>query len=69
MIAFAQNSSNILIGWKLTSQFRAWSEQVGQSQGFKDFISYVQENGPTIMQLIGNIVKALVAFGTAGSYS
>ncbi|HHZ7178149.1 TPA: terminase [Staphylococcus aureus] len=66
MIAFSQNSSNIF-DWlvKLTSQFRAWSEQVGQSQGFKDFISYVQENGPTIMQLIGNIVKALVAFGTA----
>lgn len=66
MIAFAQNSSNIF-DWlvKLTSQFRTWSEQVGQSQGFKDFISYVQENGPTIMQLIGNIVKALVAFGTA----
>lgn len=66
MIAFGQNSSNIF-DWlvKLTSQFRAWSEQVGQSQGFKDFISYVQENGPTIMQLIGNILKALVAFGTA----
>ncbi|MGJ7874196.1 phage tail protein [Staphylococcus aureus] len=66
MIAFGQNSSNIF-DWlvKLTSQFRAWSEQVGQSQGFKDFISYVQENRPTIMQLIGNIVKALVAFGTA----
>ncbi|HHA7104441.1 TPA: terminase [Staphylococcus aureus] len=66
MIAFAQNSSNVF-DWlvKLTSQFRAWSEQVGQSQGFKDFISYVQENGPTIMQLIGNIIKALVAFGTA----
>lgn len=66
MIAFGQNSSNIF-DWlvKLTSQFRAWSEQVGQSQGFKDFISHVQENGPTIMQLIGNIVKALVAFGTA----
>ncbi|MEZ2043658.1 terminase, partial [Staphylococcus aureus] len=49
MIAFGQNSSNIF-DWlvKLTSQFRAWSEQVGQSQGFKDFISYVQENGPTI---------------------
>lgn len=66
MIAFGQNSSNIF-DWlvKLTSQFKAWSEQVGQSQGFKDFISYVQENGPTIMQLIGNIVKALVAFGKA----
>lgn len=66
MIAFGQNSSNIF-DWlvKLTSQFKAWSEQVGQSQGFKDFISYVQENGPTIMQLIGNIVKVLVAFGKA----
>ncbi|MBJ6275293.1 terminase [Staphylococcus aureus] len=66
MIAFGQNSSNIF-DWlvKLTSQFKAWSEQVGQSQAFKDFISYVQENGPTIMQLIGNIVRALVAFGTA----
>ncbi|HHR7538312.1 TPA: terminase, partial [Staphylococcus aureus] len=44
MIAFGQNSSNIF-DWlvKLTSQFKAWSEQVGQSQGFKDFISYVQE--------------------------
>ncbi|HDA2507042.1 TPA: terminase [Staphylococcus aureus] len=66
MIAFSQNSSNIF-DWlvELTNKFREWSEQVGQSQGFKDFINYVQENGPTIMKLIGNIVKALVAFGKA----
>ncbi|MCB8252292.1 terminase [Staphylococcus aureus] len=66
MVAFSQNSSNIF-DWlvELTNKFREWSEQVGQSQGFKDFINYVQENGPTIMKLIGNIVKALVAFGKA----
>lgn len=66
MVAFAQNSSNIF-DWlvKLTAQFRAWSEQVGKSEGFKKFIQYVQQNGPVIMQLIGNIVRALVAFGTA----
>lgn len=66
MIAFGQNSSNIF-DWlvKLTDKFKKWSEEVGKSQGFKDFIKYVQDNGPTIMQLIGNIVKALVAFGTA----
>lgn len=66
MIAFSQNSSNIF-DWlvELTNKFREWSEQVGQSQGFKDFVNYVQENGPTIMNLIGNIVKALVAFGKA----
>ncbi|RIL72724.1 terminase [Staphylococcus devriesei] len=66
MGAFAQNSAGIF-DWlvKLTSQFRTWSEQVGKSEGFKKFISYVQQNGPVIMQLIGNIVRALVAFGVA----
>ncbi|WP_180554686.1 phage tail protein [Staphylococcus haemolyticus] len=66
MKAFAQNSSNIF-DWlvKMTSKFREWSEQVGKSEGFKKFVQYVQQNGPVIMQLIGNIVRALVAFGTA----
>ncbi|PTK22533.1 phage tail protein [Staphylococcus hominis] len=66
MKAFAQNSSNIF-DWlvKMTGKFREWSEQVGKSEGFKKFVQYVQENGPVIMDLIGNIVKVLVAFGTA----
>lgn len=66
MAAFAQNSAGIF-DWlvKLTGQFRAWSEQVGKSEGFKQFVKYVQQNGPVIMELIGNIVRALVAFGTA----
>lgn len=66
MKAFAQNSSNIF-DWlvKMTGKFREWSEEVGKSEGFKKFIQYVQENGPVIMDLIGNIVRALVAFGTA----
>lgn len=66
MKAFAQNSSGIF-DWlvKMTGKFREWSEQVGKSEGFKKFVQYVQENGPVIMDLIGNIVRVLVAFGTA----
>lgn len=66
MAAFAQNSAGIF-DWlvKLTGKFREWSEQVGKSEGFKQFVKYVQQNGPVIMELIGNIVRALVAFGTA----
>lgn len=64
MAAFAQNSAGIF-DWlvKLTGKFREWSEQVGKSEGFKKFVQYVQENGPIIMDLIGNIVRILVAFG------
>lgn len=66
MAAFAQNSAGIF-DWlvKMTGKFREWSEQVGKSEGFKQFVKYVQQNGPVIMQLIGNIVRALVAFGKA----
>lgn len=66
MKAFAQNSAGIF-DWlvKMTGKFREWSEQVGKSEGFKKFVQYVQQNGPIIMELIGNIVRALVAFGTA----
>lgn len=66
MTAFAQNSAGIF-DWlvKMTAKFREWSEQVGKSEGFKKFVQYVQQNGPVIMELIGNIVRALVAFGTA----
>lgn len=66
MRAFSQNSSNIFDALvQMTSKFREWSETVGNSEGFKKFVEYVQQNGPVIMDLIGNIVRALVAFGTA----
>lgn len=66
MIAFGQNSSSIF-DWlvKMTDKFREWSETVGKSDGFKKFVKYVEQNGPTIMKLIGDIVRILVAFGTA----
>ena len=66
MKAFGQNSNTIFEYLdKMSAKFRNWSETVGKSEGFRKFIDYVQKNGPVIMQLIGNIVNLLVAFGTA----
>ncbi|HEJ8871866.1 TPA: hypothetical protein SMK79_002012 [Staphylococcus aureus] len=62
MNAFSGSSTGIFQSLEqMTAKFREWSEQVGQSQGFKDFVSYIQTNGPLIMQLIGNIARGLVA--------
>ncbi|PNZ29910.1 terminase [Staphylococcus rostri] len=64
--AFAGNSTNIFKALEdMTAKFRDWSETVGKSEGFKKFVDYVQKNGPVIMKLIGDIVRILVAFGTA----
>ncbi|MGV3043347.1 phage tail protein [Staphylococcus rostri] len=64
--AFAGNSTNIFKALEnMTGKFREWSETVGKSEGFKKFVDYVQQNGPVIIKLIGDIVRILVAFGTA----
>ncbi|WP_239700359.1 terminase [Mammaliicoccus sp. D-M17] len=68
MKAFGSNSTNIFEALaQMTQKFRDWSETVGKSEGFKKFVDYVQQNGPKIMELIGNIVMLLVNFGIAMS--
>lgn len=66
MKAFGSNSTSIFKYLEqMSAKFRAWSETIANSQGFKKFVEYMQKNGPVIMQLIGDIVRALVAFGIA----
>ncbi|MEX5937135.1 phage tail protein [Mammaliicoccus sciuri] len=66
MKAFGSNSTNIFEALaEMTQKFRDWSETVGKSEGFKKFVDYVQQNGPKIMDLIGNLTMLLVNFGTA----
>ena len=66
MKAFGSNSTSIFKYLEqMSAKFKAWSETVANSPGFKKFVEYMQKNGPVIMQLIGNIVRALVAFGIA----
>ncbi len=66
MNAFSGSSTVIIQSLEqMTAKFRECYEQVGQYKVFKDFVSYIQTNGPLIMQLIGNIARVLVAFATA----
>ncbi|WP_185160559.1 phage tail protein [Mammaliicoccus sciuri] len=64
--AFGSNSTDIFKSLEqMTQRFREWSETVGKSEGFKKFIEYMNQNGPKIMSLIGNIIMLLVNFGVA----
>lgn len=64
--AFAPNSQTIFDSLvQMSAKFAEWSATIAQSDGFQKFIEYVQTNGPTIMNLIGNIVMAVVNFGIA----
>ena len=64
--AFAPNSQSIFESLsQMTGKFREWSETLSQSEGFKKFVDYIQQNGPTIVSLIGNVIMVLVNFGVA----
>lgn len=43
----------------LTARFAAWGQQLGQSQGFKEFIGYVKTNGPQLVSVVKEIFGAL----------
>lgn len=66
MKAFAPNTHLVLQGLAdMANQFEQWSATIAESDGFKKFIEYVQENGPKLIQLLGNIINILINVGVA----
>lgn len=47
--------------------FRDWADGLDQSQGFQDFVDYIQQNGPEAMDTLAAIGNALVALVTAAA--
>lgn len=49
----------------MTKRFAAWSQTVGQSKGFQEFVQYVKTNGPLLLQTLGDFVQMLISVGKA----
>ncbi|GAA1138321.1 hypothetical protein [Nocardioides aquiterrae] len=47
--------------------FRDWADGLDQSQGFQDFVDYIQQNGPEAMDTLAAIAGALIALVTAAA--
>lgn len=66
LVAFdplAQSFANGLLN--MSERFREWSATLDENPQFQNFLKFVQENAPTVLSLLGNIVKTLVNFGIA----
>ncbi|MDG0820955.1 phage tail protein [Staphylococcus equorum] len=66
MKAFAPNSQVVFESLaQMAKKFEQWSAKIAESDGFQQFIKYVQENGPKLISLIGQIIKVIVNIGIA----
>jgi hypothetical protein len=50
---------------RLTQRFREWAASLSGTQGFKDFVAYVQTNGPTLWNTLTNIGTTIVNVAAA----
>lgn len=58
--AFGNHSHNVLLGIEsVTEGFRQWSAQLKKSDGFQQFINYLETNGPKVWSIVKNISMAL----------
>ena len=65
MKAFAPNDQLIFESLsQMVDRFEQWSATIAQSDGFQQFIDYVQTNGPTVLSVIGNIVNIIINLAT-----
>jgi len=49
----------------ITQRFREWAESLSGTQGFKDFVAYVQENGPKLWNSLKNIGNTIINVSAA----
>ncbi|USK43531.1 hypothetical protein [Cytobacillus oceanisediminis] len=43
----------------MTERFKEWAASLSSSTAFQDFIAYVQENGPVLLSIIGDVAEVL----------
>lgn len=50
-----------------SESFEAWAEGVSQTEGYREFIDYVRETGPQVVETVGSLADAVLQIGEAAA--
>jgi hypothetical protein len=50
-----------------SERFEAWAEGVAQTEGYREFIDYVRETGPQVVETVGSLADAVLQIGEAAA--
>lgn len=68
LVAFAPVSSDFASGMEAMSKsFANWSAHLSKTQGFADFVAYVRESGPQVLDLLGALATAFIDIAKAAA--
>ncbi len=66
--AFAPLSLDFSAGLeRMTRSFADWADGLAETEGFANFVDYVRESGPQVLDLLGSLGGALVAIAQAAA--
>jgi hypothetical protein len=61
LVAFAPMSMDFSDGMaRMAASFHAWADGLAQTQGFHDFVAYVESNGPRALSTLEALANALI---------
>jgi hypothetical protein len=68
MVAFAPLTRDFTGGMQsMTAAFAHWSAGLSKTQGFQNFVAYIRESGPQVLEALGAIGSALVGIVRAAA--
>lgn len=68
MVAFAPLSRDFSGGLEdMTRSFAEWTAGLSETEGFQEFVAYVRQSGPQVIDLLGSLGNALVGIAQAAA--
>lgn len=52
---------------RASQAFASWADNLSSTQGFQEFLAYVRETGPQVLDTIGSLANALLQIGEAAA--